>query len=73
MSITLKRYAPTSKYVDTGIGGYDEIVMKESPGGNYIDEDELRKVLGGLMNAARSRDELAAYQRVTELIDTSNW
>ena len=52
-------------------GGYP--IMEEVSGGNYIDEDELRKRLGGLMNAASSRDELEAYKRVMELIDTPNW
>ena len=69
MSDTLKRYSPTMEY--DAPSPYP--TMEETSGGNYIDEDELRKVLGGLMNAARSRDELAAYQRVLELIDTPNW
>ena len=69
MSITLKRYSPTMQ--SEVPGGY--AIMEEVSGGYYINEDEMRIALSGLMNAARSRDELAAYQRVMELIDTPNW
>ena len=73
MSEPLKRYAPSCPDQNLIDGGDLNLTMEETSGGHYIDEDELRKVLGGLMNAARSRDELAAYQRVMELIDTPNW
>lgn len=69
MSDTLKRYSPTMEY--DAPSPYP--VMAETSGGLYINEDEMRKVLGGLMNAARSREELDAYKRVMELIDTPNW
>lgn len=65
----LKRYGPETEY--DAPSPYP--VMREVPGGNYIDEDELRVRLGELMNAARSRDELDAYKRVMEMIDTPNW
>ncbi len=64
----LKRYSPTMQ--SEVPGGY--AIMEEVSGGYYINEDELRIALFGLMNDARSRDELAAYQRVMELIDTPN-
>lgn len=73
MSVTLKRYAPSCPDQPLIDGGDLNLTMEETSGGLYINEDELRKVLGGLMNAARSRDEMAAYQRVLELIDTPNW
>ena len=69
----LKRYGPTSKYVDTGIGGYDDPVMEEVSGGNYIDEDELRKRLKEMLESACDPGEKDALHSVLKLIDTPNW
>jgi hypothetical protein len=73
MSNTLKRYAPSCHDMTLSDGDELTLFMDETPGGLYINEDELRRLLGGLMNAARSQDELAAYQKVMEVIDTPNW
>lgn len=70
---TLKRYGPTIADCTFYDGDTLNPIMEEVSGGLYINEDELRDRLKGLMNAARSREELDAYKRVMELIDEPNW
>ena len=69
----LKRYGPACLDTTLNDGDSLNLFMEEVSGGLYIDEDELRGRLKGLMNAARSREELDAYKRVLELIDEPNW
>lgn len=69
----LKRYGPSCPDQPLNDGGTLNLTMEEVSGGLYIDEDELRSRLKGLMNAARSREELDAYKRVLVLIDEPNW
>lgn len=70
---TLKRYGPTIADRTFYDGDTLNPTMEEVSGGLYISEDELRQRLNGLMNAARSREEMDAYKRVMEMIDEPNW
>lgn len=69
----LKRYGPSCRDTIINDGDTLPLTMEEIPGGLFINEDELRMRLKGMMNAARSRVELEAYEKVLELIDTPNW
>lgn len=65
----LKRYGPETEY--DAPSPYP--VMCEVPGGNYIDEDELRSRLKDMAAAAYSDYERDAYKRILKLLDTPNW
>ena len=68
----LKRYGPATNW-ESGIGEYSEPCMKEVSGGNYIDEDELRKRLNEMLESACDTGEKDALHSVLKLIDTPNW
>jgi hypothetical protein len=68
----LKRYDAGTEY-DTGPDVCPYSIMVESPGGGYINEDELRERLNKMLAEACDPGEKDALNSVLKLIDTPNW